>query len=341
MTAIQESISLAQDPYVGHLASSAKSNEENWLEALKLLMSYFDQSKGVASPHGRGTTELIGKTMVFDTSKNPFVRSKMEVPNVRRYLAGELWWYFSGSDRLEDIEPFSSFQKQASNDGISLNSAYGARLLGTHRQSQKHFNGFNQFDYAAECIARDADSRQAVMHINNILDSIENVQLGYKTKDYPCTLNLHYLMRNNKLHMIVGMRSQDIFRGYLYDIPLFMFMQAYVLGKLKQKDPRFSDVEMGLLIDNMHSVHLYERNLNEAREFLQNLPTSCLHTEGDWKGFFHDSNFAANLEAYARREAGFTGSHAHLWQRITSWREQQKAKGYGISNDGNSGTGNS
>lgn len=70
-------------------------------------------------------------------------------------------------------------------------------------------------------------SRRATITIHNPL--LED----YHSKDVACTMDLQFLIRNNKLQCMVHMRSNDALWGFCYDTWLFQFIQeslAAILG---------------------------------------------------------------------------------------------------------------
>jgi thymidylate synthase len=72
--------------------------------------------------------------------------------------------------------------------------------------------------------------------------------------DFICTNAVGYLIRDNKLHANVQMRSNDVVFGYKNDY----YWQEYVLKKLA-KD---LDVEVGTIMWNVTSLHVYEKHFH-------------------------------------------------------------------------------
>lgn len=165
-----------------------------------------------------------------------------------RYLIGELCFNLSCSQDLNFISHYSKFWNKVSDDNIKVNSAYGYRLL---REMSNHIS---QYGYALECLHTDKDSRKAVMTIYNKTDN-------KKSKDNPCTMYLHFLIRNNELDLLVYMRSNDIWLGLTYDIPFFTLIQEIMLIELRHT---YHNLRMGNYIHNVGSLHLYEKDFSEV-----------------------------------------------------------------------------
>ena len=153
------------------------------------------------------------------------------------YAVGELLWYLSGSNSLSDIQPYSSVWEKLSDDGMTINSAYGHRI--------HHKFGFDQWLHVKNLLTKDPYTRQAVIHIKE--------PSNVPTKDLPCTISLQYLIREGALHCIVYMRSNDLWLGFPYDVFCFTAFQTKLAMEL--------GVKLGNYTHIAGSLHLYERNL--------------------------------------------------------------------------------
>lgn len=96
-------------------------------------------------------------------------------------------------------------------------------------------------------LKRDKMSRRAVMNVYNSGDA----PFG---KDTPCTLTLQFMIRNNRLHMIVNMRSNDIWYGLSIDQFCNSLLHQLVLHSLQETYP---DLKLGQYHHNAGSMHVY------------------------------------------------------------------------------------
>lgn len=170
------------------------------------------------------------------------------------YIAAELLWYFAGRSDLKFIEKYSSFWRQIANEDATINSAYGNLIF-----TQKNDNGYSQWQWAIESLIKDKDSRQAVMLFNKPMYQYPN------NKDFICTLNGIFMIRNNRLHLTVNMRSNDIILGTPTDVAFFcmLLQQAYKLLKV-----HYPELRLGKYTHFANSYHLYERHFQLADEML-------------------------------------------------------------------------
>lgn len=196
-----------------------------------------------ASPRGMKVKETLG---VSFTIKNP--RRRWIYNSARgfkhQYAIAEALWYLTGNDSTEWISYYAPFWRDISDDGTTANSAYGARIFKPHRRIAD--GRFSQWDWVKSELQRDPDSRRAVIHIKNPLDSIDAV------KDVPCTLALQFLIRDEALHLVVNMRSSDLILGIANDVPAFTILQELMALEL--------GVSLGEYIHVSNSLHVYERH---------------------------------------------------------------------------------
>jgi thymidylate synthase len=85
---------------------------------------------------------------------------------------------------------------------------------------------------------------------NGIIQLFTNRDDGIDSNDIPCTCVIQFLIRRNKLHMYVHMRSNDAFLGLPHDIFSFTMLQEVAARELK--------IELGVYKHSVASLHLYD-----------------------------------------------------------------------------------
>lgn len=163
------------------------------------------------------------------------------------YLCGELSWYMKGSKDLKYIAQFGKLWNKMSDDGKTVNSAYGDILFNRH--------GFNQLETIINLLKEDKNSRRAVMNIN-----VPNKNV-ITTHDEPCTICLQLLIRDDKLYMTAMMRSNDIWYGLPYDIVFFTCLQKIIANEL--------NIECGTYTHFATSLHMYLRDEDKIKQVIQ------------------------------------------------------------------------
>lgn len=160
-----------------------------------------------------------------------------------RYILGELRWYMSGSNKVADIAPYAKMWSSLTDDGETVNSAYGYRIF--------HQFGFDQLQYCIDKLKKNRYDRQAVIHIKDASDK--------PTKDTPCTCLIQFTCSNNRLNAHVYMRSNDIWLGLPYDVVFFTVLQQIVSEQ--------TGIPMGMYYHTVGDLHLYEKHWNRGVKF--------------------------------------------------------------------------
>jgi len=120
-------------------------------------------------------------------------------------------------------------------------------------------------------LKKDYSTRQAVL---TIFDS--NKDLNVDVKDVPCTLNLQYFIRDNKLIARTNMRSNDVFLGLPYDLTQFIALQGAIAKAL--------DIEMGQYVHVVGSLHIYDEHIPQAQWIKAYFNGSFKDYEPMWTG---------------------------------------------------------
>lgn len=205
------------------------------------------------APRGKAIKERINTSyMCSNPMSNLFSNRVRNIP--QKYLAGELLWYFTGDNSLDVISKYSGFWSNIANDDGTLNSAYGHLLF-----TRKTPSGLNQWEWALQSLQKDKDSRQAIMYFGRP----DFQETG--VKDFVCTAYAMFLIRKNKLHMHLYMRSNDLVKGTTFDIPFFMLLQQQMWLHLKESYP---DLELGCYFHNATSLHIYEQDFGLVQDML-------------------------------------------------------------------------
>lgn len=235
---------------------------KTFAEAYKnLLDEVYNNYEYQTAPRGMNIREILNCAV---TIENPYSNLfKNEVRSLPlKYLKKELALYLSGRNDVEGFGEASKFWKKIANADGTINSAYGNLIFKMDDTPGK----FTQWRWALYSLIQDKDSRQAVMHFNRPCHQYLGV------KDFPCTLEMIFHIRNNKLNATTVMRSNDVIKGTTFDIPFFMLVQQMMLNALKKVYP---DLEMGTYTHLAHSMHLYESDFELVGKMLEKEFIEC------------------------------------------------------------------
>jgi thymidylate synthase len=212
-------------------------------DVMRLVVEDITNHGEQINPSKGPATELVG---VLLEVTDPRARlSRTETRGKLFSSLGELCWYLAKSNDLPFISYYVPEYKQFA-DGDRIFGGYGPRAF--------NWGGLNQMANVTEILRNKRDSRQAVIQLFDRHDIVRDYE------DVPCTCTLQFMRRGDKLHMFTNMRSNDIFLGLPHDIFCFTMLHEIMARTLS--------VELGTYRHAVGSLHLYDKNLDGALQFL-------------------------------------------------------------------------
>lgn len=193
---------------------------------------------------GVKTIELVGASFLADEDA---IFGEVNWDYVRR----EIEWYDSQSLKVADIRGGipKIWQMVASKNG-EINSNYGWAIYSSKNHKQ-------YWSVMLELLAN-PNSRRAVMIYTR--PSMHSEYNRDDMSDFMCTNAVQYMIRNDNLHAVVQMRSNDVVFGYKNDRAWQHEVMNRLLDDLNMKgDCRYG---MGTLTWQVGSLHVYERHFD-------------------------------------------------------------------------------
>lgn len=195
-----------------------------------------------------------------------------------QYLEREFNWYLSGILNVDDIAKGSHLWKKIQNYDDTVNSNYGFLAL------VENWNGASQFEWCINKLTEDKDTRQAIINYSQPRDKYD------QNKDFVCTIGQQFILRKGKLESITWMRSNDIIRGLVNDIPWFTYLQRRIAGKI--------GCDMGKYTHFVTSLHAYETDFEMVKAIANSTEQEEVantvwnvwnkFTEGDISSFYQE-----------------------------------------------------
>lgn len=176
------------------------------------------------------TKELLNPTIVISDPRQRLFYSEHRSYSLI-YGIVEAYMLFNKTNHVATFAEYNKNILNYSDDGSHINSAYGYHIA-------------EYIPLIVQRLKYDLGSRQAALNIYSTRYGL------METKDVPCTLNLHFLVRENKLNLTVYMRSNDLFWGFQYDVFMFTSLQEVVANEL--------GLELGYYTHCPTSLHVYE-----------------------------------------------------------------------------------
>lgn len=212
---------------------------------LRIVLTGLLEQEELVKAHRGGFKEVFGACLHLT---NPLARLSRSESKGKIYSAlGEFLWYLSGDVKLDFIDYYipGRFQEE-SDDQLTVRSGYGDRL--------RNWHGINQIENVIRVLTESRTSRRAVIQLFDASDIVE------RYASIPCTCSLQFMVRGERLHLFVTMRSNDAFVGLPHDIFAFTMLQELVARSI--------GVPMGEYKHCAGSLHLYEDDFDTAQQYL-------------------------------------------------------------------------
>jgi thymidylate synthase len=182
------------------------------------------------------TVEILGASFIAD---EPAIFGTPD----EGYIKRELQWYDSMSRSVNDFPGGApTIWKQISGKGGMINSNYGWCIYSP--------NNLSQYNKVVQELKTNPLSRRAVM-----IYTRPTMHRDYNAEgmaDFICTNAVSYYIRDNMLHTVVQMRSNDAVYGYKNDWAWQRHVQLKLAAEL--------EVEPGNLHWQVQNLHVYERH---------------------------------------------------------------------------------
>lgn len=220
---------------------------KNVKDIRKIFAQKYENEEFVIDKSGCKMLEAIGVSFVADEET---IFGKVN----QSYIKKELDWYLSQSLNVYDIPDTPTIWKQVATEKGLINSNYGFLVFSEEN--------FQQYSHVLNALVSDPNTRRACMIYTR--PSIQHEYNKDGMSDFICTNAVSYFIRDNKLHCVVQMRSNDIWAGYRNDYA----WQRWVLERLHGDMSRYmSNLEVGNIVWNAASLHMYERNFGLIRKY--------------------------------------------------------------------------
>ena len=208
------------------------------------FVNLYESKQYVTDKTGVKTIELVGASFVCD---KPAIFGE---PNFD-YIKRELEWYESESLNVNDLKPTPQIWQDISDKDGMINSNYGYLIYNAK-------NG-EQFLKVKDELKKNPNSRRAVMiYTRPTMHEEYNVN---GMSDFICTNAVQYLIRDNKLHAVVQMRSNDVVFGYRNDYAWQRYVLEFLADELR--------IDYGDITWQVGSLHVYERHFKFIEDEIQ------------------------------------------------------------------------
>lgn len=185
--------------------------------------------------------ELIGYQFRLDNARDRVIFNPARNFNIFQTIG--MWlWMASGRSDFGFIQYYNRRAQDFSADLRQVEGAYGPRLFGV---------GANwQIPRCIETLRDRPNSRQVIAMVYDALHDTHRREHEGREGEVPCTISLQFFLRDNRLHCLTNMRSQEAVGLLPQDVCHFTMFQEYVAASL--------GVELGSYMHHAGSLHYYE-----------------------------------------------------------------------------------
>ena len=197
----------------------------------------------------------------------------------RDYVNREIDWYKSQSTNIFDIKGETpNAWICTANDYGEINSNYGHLIYGE--------KFFSQYTNAVNELSKNPNSRRAQMIYTRPSIWVEAVENN--KNDFICTNAVSYYIRDDKVHAVVQMRSNDVIFGYRNDLA----WQQYVLNQVTEYVSVAKNIayDVGDIHWQVMNLHIYGRHFYLVDHFLRTHETHI--TKSQYKELYPESRYA-------------------------------------------------
>ena len=267
-------------------------------DAWKTLVENVAMKGDRVSPRGIPSKELEDVILEYPRVKGyTFINKRRRINPVFHLV--ELFYFLNGRTDASLLVDYVENMTDFANDVGRFDGSYGPSI-------------YESLPFAIYELNNDRDSRRAVVPI------LRSHHLNPNSLDIPCNIFLGFRIRGNRLNMNVFTRSQDLFRGFLYDTLEFQLLQLFVSKVLK--------VDPGSYTHHILSLHLYRKDFSSALESLVE-PSNGSDTPivPDFSGQDTFWQYARTMGAvceWTDFDAGFTSDDMRV--ALTSYRKRTR-----------------
>lgn len=188
-----------------------------------------------------GNISIISASFI---ANKPYI---IKEPN-QDYIMRELKWYLSESLNVNDIEgKIPKIWQQISDKDGFINSNYGWTTFSKEN--------YNQFDKVLTELSTNKHSRQGIIIF--IRPTMHEDSKKNGMHDFICTYCYNFKIENDKLYMIVNMRSNDCVYGYNNDYAFADYVFNKMLNELQKT---YNNLSKGVIFWKADNFHVYPRH---------------------------------------------------------------------------------
>jgi thymidylate synthase len=242
------------------------SADKQYLDLVRNIIEhgYSDEGENVRPKWADGTPaytkSLISCKMQFDNSEVPILTTKQIA--WKTAIKELLWIWQMKSNRIEDLHKMNvhiwdEWEIKEGKWAGTIGPAYGYQL----GKKCRKVNGelLDQVDYLLWSLKNNPSRRMITTLWNK--DDLDEMALT------PCVWKTNWLVKGRKLHLIVGIRSNDMALGNPFNVFQYSVLQRMIA--------QVTGYELGTLTFDIDDAHVYDRHIEPLKQQLKREPYSA------------------------------------------------------------------
>ena len=175
---------------------------------------------------------------------------------IKKAIDEILWIWQKKSNDVKDLN--SHIWDQWTDENGTIGKAYGYQLGKKYEfKTKEGIKEMDQVDYVLYLLKNDPSSRRIMTNIFNH-EELKDMRLE------PCAYGTQWLVKENKLHLILNQRSQDMLTANGWNVMQYAALQ-YMFAQV-------SGLEVGTLTHNIGDCHIYDRHIPLVEKLLEAEP---------------------------------------------------------------------
>jgi thymidylate synthase len=239
------------------------SADKQYLDLVRNIIKhgYSDEGENVRPKWADGTPaytkSLISCKMQFDNSEVPILTTKQVA--WKTSIKELLWIWQMKSNRIEDLHKMNvhiwdEWEIKEGKWAGTIGPAYGYQL----GKKCRKVNGelLDQVDYLLWSLKNNPSRRM----ITTLWDKDDLDEMALT----PCVWKTNWLVKGRKLHLIVGIRSNDMALGNPFNVFQYSVLQRMIA--------QVTGYELGTLTFDIDDAHVYDRHIEPLKQQLEREP---------------------------------------------------------------------
>ena len=254
--------------------------DKNFIETCKEILEHGYSSEGTnvrtrwEDGEEANYYSIVGVSNKYDVGKEfPMITLRNNTNTVKRAIDEILWIWQKHSNNVNDLNSHI-WDSWAGEDG-TIGKAYGYQFAKKYDfKTKSGIQNLTQVDYVLELLKTDPSSRRIMTNIFNFED-LKDMNLE------PCAYGTQWLVKDNKLHLILNQRSQDMLAANGWNTMQYAALQCIFA--------QVSGLEVGTLTHNIGDCHIYDRHVPLIKKLIEAEPMDVspkLIIKNDTKDFY-------------------------------------------------------